>query len=48
MTPFNIGKRIELHDFSEAEARVLMFGLERDEHELSWQSLKTRYASDLM
>jgi WD40 repeat protein len=27
MTPFNIGQRIELHDFSEAEAQVLAFGL---------------------
>lgn len=27
MTPFNIGQRIELHDFTEAEARVLAFGL---------------------
>ena len=27
MTPFNIGKRIELHDFTRAEAQVLAFGL---------------------
>src|SRR5262249_12553356 len=27
MTPFNIGRRIELHDFTEAEAQVLAFGL---------------------
>ena len=25
-TPFNIGQRIELHDFTEAEARVLALG----------------------
>lgn len=27
MTPFNIGRRIELHDFTEDEAQVLSFGL---------------------
>jgi len=27
MTPFNIGRRIELHDFTEGEAQVLAFGL---------------------
>jgi hypothetical protein len=27
MTPFNIGQRIELHDFTETEAQVLAFWL---------------------
>lgn len=30
-TPFNIGRRIELHDFTEAEAAPLALGLRRDE-----------------
>ncbi len=33
MTPFNIGRRIELHDFSEAEAQVLALGLGGGEQE---------------
>jgi WD40 repeat protein len=33
MTPFNIGQRIELHDFTEAEAQVLAFGISRGEQE---------------
>ncbi len=33
MTPFNIGQRIELHDFTEAEARALAFGLGGGEQE---------------
>src|SRR5262245_42980052 len=32
LTPFNIGQRIELHDFSKEEAQVLAFGLGRGEH----------------
>jgi len=31
MAPFNIGRRIELNDFSEAEAALLVEGLKRDE-----------------
>jgi WD40 repeat protein len=31
MTPFNIGQRIELHDFTEAEAHVLVHGLGENE-----------------
>lgn len=31
MTPFNIGQRIELHDFTETEAQVLSFGLGESE-----------------
>jgi WD40 repeat protein len=31
LTPFNIGERLELHDFSEDEAGVLAFGLGGDE-----------------
>src|SRR5215475_5186845 len=31
MTPFNIGQRIELHDFTEAEARTLAQGLGPDD-----------------
>jgi len=31
MTPFNIGQRIELHDFTEREAQVLSFGLGESE-----------------
>src|SRR4029079_11876668 len=31
MTPFNIGRRIELHDFTEDEASLLARGLRRDE-----------------
>ena len=31
MTPFNIGRRIELHDFTEAEAAPLAGGLRREE-----------------
>jgi hypothetical protein len=27
MTPFNIGRRIELHDFTEVEAQGLVFGV---------------------
>src|SRR5262249_2275194 len=30
-TPFNIGQRIELHDFTEAEAAALARGLKREE-----------------
>ncbi len=33
MTPFNIGQRIELRDFTEAEAQVLASGLGRDEQQ---------------
>jgi WD40 repeat protein len=33
MTPFNIGQRIELHDFTRAEAHVLAFGLGASERE---------------
>jgi WD40 repeat protein len=33
MTPFNIGQRIELHDFTEAEATLLEQGLRRGEKE---------------
>ena len=33
MTPFNIGQRIELHDFTEAEAQVLAYGLGERERE---------------
>ena len=33
MTPFNIGQRIELHDFTKAEAQVLAFGLSGGEQE---------------
>jgi WD40 repeat protein len=33
MTPFNIGERIELHDFTESEAGVLAFGLAGGEQE---------------
>ncbi|HEY7911112.1 MAG TPA: AAA-like domain-containing protein, partial [Blastocatellia bacterium] len=33
MTPFNIGRRIELHDFTREEARVLAFGLGASERE---------------
>lgn len=32
MTPFNIGERIELHDFTETEALSLARGLNNDEH----------------
>ncbi len=31
-TPFNIGRRIELHDFTEDEAMLLAVGLNRDEN----------------
>jgi WD40 repeat protein len=33
MTPFNIGRRIEMHDFTEAEAHVLAVGLAADERQ---------------
>lgn len=33
VTPFNIGQRIELHDFTEAEAQVLTFGLSPNDQE---------------
>lgn len=33
MTPFNIGRRIELHDFSEAEAASLAGGLGREDRQ---------------
>jgi WD40 repeat protein len=33
LTPFNIGRRIELTDFSEEEAQVLIPGMEREEAE---------------
>jgi len=32
LTPFNIGKRIELHDFTEEEARILAVGLGSSNH----------------
>ncbi|HEV8482724.1 MAG TPA: AAA-like domain-containing protein, partial [Blastocatellia bacterium] len=35
MTPFNIGRRIELRDFTEEEAGVLAFGLEETHQERS-------------
>lgn len=33
MTPFNIGHRLELHDFTEAEAQVLAYGLGKSDRE---------------
>ncbi len=43
MTPFNIGQRIELHDFTEREAQVLSFGL--GESELAGSLLLNRILS---